>query len=321
MVYFPEPVFKLVCSFLRHTISDLAKKHKGYYSNLLITRGYKHYIENPNELLNNVCNGIDKLIPFHTYKKVISIDHTIPNILRFNFALINCTKTVLSRIDKIQLIIGLTVFETVYPEIFDFLYDMYNIQKYNTTTTTPTDTTPPLNLNLNIPFYCSKVGIPSCVHNTCDIIIYFKEIPAFPDEDSLKMNAIIAENHNVTVKYSTLEYITNGTTDNCMRALFNIFVRFDTTLLSNIFLACAFIVETTEPSFSVKLNNDLLIMTRTKQIGKFGLFRLSPTLHNYDSYINFGRIDSPRMVKKHNIYIINMNGMTFKDHMAYLYYI
>ena len=27
MVYFPEPVFKLVCSFLGHTISDLAKKY------------------------------------------------------------------------------------------------------------------------------------------------------------------------------------------------------------------------------------------------------------------------------------------------------
>ena len=117
------------------------------------------------------------------------------------------------------------------------------------------------------------------------------------------------------------DYINNPTEGDCvMRTIFNITAFQNKKIIYSNFLVVAFIVETTEPTFSVKIDSDLLVLQKTKQFGKFGLFRLSPTLHNYDYYVNFGRINIAKIIKEYNIFIVNINGMSFKGHMGALHY-
>ena len=288
MVYFPEPVFKLVCSFLGHTISDLAKK---YPSQLFVSGCHPNsYVTNLNERPNKLCNGYDVI--YQNFIKVVNLTDT-QNTLRYNFTLVNCTDTILSRIDRICLEVGRQLFESVYPEMFDCLYNLYDIQKYSGVT----------DKNIVIPFYCSKIGIPVCLyHHAVDIKIYFKKILQNNTHNH-------TENSCVTIKYSTCEYTHNhNTPNNLPYALYTVYWNTNTKIIHSNLLVYAFIVETTEPTISVKLNNDLLVMTRTQQIGKFGLFRVS---HNYDNCINFNIKANPRMVKEYKVHIVNVITMEF----------
>lgn len=270
-----------------------------YFTNirpLVYTRTPLPLLEIPSKEENIDTHTIDTF----TYNENYKYRYIKYNIIQYRDKLsYNFSISDISDIDYIDIEIGNSVIEKLYPRYFDCLRYIYDI---------------PIKDDNNyyiIPFWTSKIGVPYCMYHLLYIKVYYKRnisnniIIKYKTKD---LDTLLNESSYVTYQIQYNDYLGNK----------------GIQMLHLNHMMIALIVKTTNIYYSMKLNDEIIYFKKTKQIGDYGIFSVISNIKNImnetERLINFSRIDRVCIKEPIDIIIISINGIKYMNGMGGLMY-
>ena len=195
-------------------------------------------------------------------------------------------------IDSIEIIIGVQRVERIFGDMFEVLYDMYDLPETNEEGYTI------------IPFYLSKFGIEKLKYHETKVIVKFKKAPQEYELKIKLQHSIVTNPKNILLHQIQKHEFGNRLCIN--HPVSHFIVNGD--------------LEALDLSFN---GQDNIIIKRCKKYETCSLFSFVDNLNDYDHMINFSVIDNA-IIKNHNknliYYCINIQILRSMNGMAGLKY-